>query len=65
MLGYELWLAFTVLFFSQNVSNLREGCGKQPFKDVSVVSGEGRSLTLEFDVDDGVVLGLGIFVNLY
>ena len=36
---------------------------KQPFKDVSVVSGEGRSLTLESDVDDGVVLGLGIFVN--
>ena len=23
------------------------------------------SLTLEFDVDDGVVLGLGIFVNLH
>ena len=46
-------------------SNLREGCGKHPFKDVSVVSGEGRSLTLEFDVDDGVVLGLGIFVNLH
>ena len=42
-----------------------EWCGKQPFKDVSVVSGEGRSLTLEFDVDDGVVLGLGIFVNLH
>ena len=27
--------------------------------------GEGGSLTLEFDVDDGVVLGLGIFVNLH
>ena len=27
--------------------------------------GEGRSLTLEFDVDDGVVLGLGIFINLH
>ena len=39
-------------------------CGKKPFKDVLVVSGEGRSLTLEFDVDDVVVLGLGIFVNL-
>ena len=65
MLGYELLLAFTVLFFTLNVSNLREGCGKQPFKDVSVVCGEGRSLTLEFDVDDGVVLGLGIFVNLH
>ena len=25
----------------------------------------GRSLTLESDVDDGVVLGLGIFVNLH
>ena len=44
---------------------MREGCGKQPFKDVSVVSGEGRSLTLEFDVDDGVVLDLGIFINLH
>ena len=44
---------------------MREGCGKQPFKDVSVGSGEGRSLTLESDVDDGVVLGLGIFVNLH
>ena len=29
------------------------------------MSGEGRSLTLEFDVDDGVVLGLRIFVNLH
>ena len=29
------------------------------------MSGEGRSLTLESDVDDGVVLGLGIFVNLH
>ena len=29
------------------------------------MSGEGRSLTLEFDVDDGVVLGLGIFINLH
>ena len=30
-----------------------------------VASGEGRSLTLESDVDDGVILGLGIFVNLH
>ena len=29
------------------------------------MSGEGRSLTLESDVDDGVVLGLGISVNLH
>ena len=29
------------------------------------MSGEGRSLTLESDVDDGVVQGLGIFVNLH
>ena len=29
------------------------------------MSGEGRSLTLESDVDDGVALGLGIFVNLH
>ena len=29
------------------------------------MSGEGRSLTLESDIDDGVVLGLGIFVNLH
>ena len=29
------------------------------------MGGEGRSLTLESDVDDGVVLGLGIFVNLH
>ena len=29
------------------------------------MSGEWRSLTLESDVDDGVVLGLGIFVNLH
>ena len=29
------------------------------------MSGEGRSLTLESDVDDGVVLGLGIFANLH
>ena len=42
-----------------------EGCGKQPFKDVSVAIGEGRSMTLESDDDDGVVLGLGIFVNLH
>ena len=42
-----------------------EGCRKQPFKVVSVVSGEGRSLALEFDVDDGVVLGLGILINLH
>ena len=65
MLSYELLLAFTVLLFAQNVSNLREWCGKQPFKDVSVVSGEGRRLTLESDVDAGVILGLGIFVNLH
>ena len=65
MLGYELLLALIVFFFTQNVSNLREGCGKHPFKDVSVVSGEGGSLTLEFYVDDGVVLGLGVFVNLH
>ena len=32
---------------------------------VLVVSGEGRSLTLESDVDDGVILGLGIFINLH
>ena len=32
---------------------------------VSVASGEGRSLTLESDVDDGVIPGLGIFVNLH
>ena len=65
MLGYELWLAFTVLFFTQNVSNLREGSRKHPIKDVLVEGGEGRSLTLEFDVDDGVVPGLGILVNLH
>ena len=29
------------------------------------MSGEGRSLTLESYVDDGVVLGLGVFVNLH
>ena len=29
------------------------------------MSGEGRSLTLESDVDDGVILGLGVFVNLH
>ena len=63
MLSYELLLAFTVLFFTENVSNLREGCGKQPFKVVLVVRGEGWILTLESDVDDGVVLGLGIFIN--
>ena len=65
MLGYELWLAFTVLFFTLNVSNLREGSRKHPIKDVLVESGEGRSLTLEFDVDDGVVPGLGILINLH
>ena len=65
MLGYELWLAFTVLFFTQNVSNLREGSRKHPIKDVLVESGEGRSLTLEFDVNDGVVLGLGVLINLH
>ena len=29
------------------------------------MSGEGRSLTLEFGVDDGVVLGLRILVNFH
>ena len=29
------------------------------------MSGEGGSLTLESDVDDGVILGLGIFINLH
>ena len=29
------------------------------------MSGEGRSLTLESDVDDGVIPGLRIFVNLH
>ena len=29
------------------------------------MSGEGRNLTLESDVDDGVVMGLEIFVNLH
>ena len=29
------------------------------------MSGEGRSLSLESDVDDGVILGLGIFINLH
>ena len=29
------------------------------------MSGEGRSLTLESDVDDDVILGLGVFVNLH
>ena len=29
------------------------------------MSGEGRSLTLESDVDDGVILGLGVFVDLH
>ena len=29
------------------------------------MSEEGRSLTLESDVDDGVIPGLGIFVNLH
>ena len=65
MLGYELLLALIVFFFTQNVSNLRQGCGKHPFKDVLIVSGEGRSLTLEFDVDDGVVLGLGVLINFH
>ena len=65
MLGYELLLTLIVFFFTQNVSNLREGCGKHPFKDVLIVSGEGRSLTLEFYVDDGVVLGLGVLVNFH
>ena len=44
---------------------LRDGSRKHPIKDVLVESGEGRSLTLEFDVDDGVVPGLGILVNLH
>ena len=29
------------------------------------MSGEGGSLTLEFYVDDGAVLGLGVFINLH
>ena len=29
------------------------------------MGGEGRSLTLESDVDNGVILGLGVFVNLH
>ena len=29
------------------------------------MSGEGRSLALEYDVDDGVVLGLAILINLH
>ena len=29
------------------------------------MSGEGRSLILESDVYDGVILGLGVFVNLH
>ena len=29
------------------------------------MTGERRSLTLESDVDDGVILGLGVFVNLH
>ena len=29
------------------------------------MNGEGGSLTLEFYVDDGVVLGLGVFVNFH
>ena len=29
------------------------------------MSGEGGSLTLEFDVDDGAILGLGVFINLH
>ena len=29
------------------------------------MGGEGRSLTLELDVDNGVILGLGVFVNLH
>ena len=44
---------------------MREGSRKHPIKDGLVESGEGRSLTLEFDVDDGVVPGLGILVNLH
>ena len=35
------------------------------FQDVSIGSGEGRSLAFESDVDDGVIPGLGIFVNLH
>ena len=44
---------------------MREGSRKHPIKDVLVESGEGRSLSLEFDVDDGVVPGQGILVNLH
>ena len=42
-----------------------EGPRNHPIKDVLVVRGEGRSLALEFDVDDGVVPGLGVLVNLH
>ena len=65
MLGYELLLALIVFFFTQNVSNLREGPRKHPVKAVLVVSGEGWGLALEFYVDDGVVPGLGVLVNLH
>ena len=64
MLSYELLLAFTVLLFTKNVSNMRERCRKYAFKDVSVSSRERGNLTLESDVDHGVIPGLGIFVNL-
>ena len=40
MLGYELLLALIVFFFTQNVSNLREGPRKHPVKAVLVVSGD-------------------------
>ena len=65
MLGYELLLALIVFFFTQNVSNLREGPREHPVKAVLVVSGEGWGLALEFYVDDGVVPGLGVLVNLH
>ena len=65
MLGYELLLALIVFFFTQNVSNLREGPREHPIKAVLVVSGEGWGLALEFYVDDGVVPGLGVLVNLH
>ena len=65
MLGYELLLVLIVFFFTQNVSNLREGPREHPVKAVLVVSGEGWGLALEFYVDDGVVPGLGVLVNLH
>ena len=62
----EICHQFTNSFLNRFSSIFGGNCiRKQPFKDVSVVSGEGGSLALEFDVDDGVFLGLGIFVNLH